>query len=170
MSRAIRRRRDGRLAVKLPDAGVAMIRDAIASLEPSLGDGSAEQSRLFPRAYIDDTDEARFEELTRGYLIESKREAFRLLIAALDRASIKGGIAELDLDEDEVRALLGSMNDLRLVIGTLLDVTDDEQPRGLLPPDEPAAPQVNAYLWLGAVLEMLVDALLDEIGTGEAGS
>lgn len=163
MSKPIKRRRDGTLLVKLPAAGVSMLREAISGLEATLDPGAPEQVRLFPRAYADDADEAHFEEMTRGYLLDSKRDAIRLVGGALDRAHTKGDVVDLILEPDEVNALLGSLNDLRLVIGTLLEVTDEEQPRGLLPPDHPDAPRVNSYLWLGAVQETILDALLSEL-------
>lgn len=164
MSKPVKRRRDGTLLVKLPAAGVSMLQDALSGLQATLDPGAPEQVRLFPRAYANDDDEAHFEEMTRGYLIASKRDAIRIVAAVLERAHAKGEIIELILHPDEVTALIGSLNDLRLVIGTLLEVTDDEQPRGLLPPDDPDAARVNSYLWLGAVQETLLETLLEELG------
>jgi len=164
VSKPVKRRRDGSLLVKLPSAGVAMLRDALTGLEATLDPGAPEQVRLFPRAYADDADEAHFQEMTRSYLLESKRSAIRIVGGSLDRGHRRGEIVELILAPDEVTALLGSLNDLRLVIGTLLEVTDDEQPRGLLPPDDPDAARVNSYLWLGAVQETLLETLLEELG------
>lgn len=163
MSKPVKRRRDGTLVVKLPAAGIVMLRDALTGLERTLDPAAPEQVRLFPRAYADDGDEQRFEELTRGYLLAAKRDAMRIVSGVLDRASGRGETVELVLAPEEVQALLGSVNDLRLVVGTLLEVTDDEQPRALLPPEAPDAARVNSYLWLGAVQEAVLDTLLAEL-------
>lgn len=163
VSKPIKRRRDGSLQVRLPTAGVNLLRDAIGSLLDRLDPADEQQVRLFPRAYADDADEARFRELTHGYLIAAKQASMRILSELLEEArSGRGEVSELILDDDQVSALLGCLNDLRLVLGTMLGVTDDAQPTGLLRPDDPEAAQVNAYLWLGALQEGLLEVLLAE--------
>jgi hypothetical protein len=50
-----------------------------------------------------------------------------------------------------------TVNSLRLVLGTLLDVTeDDAEPE--LDEDDPVSAQWNLYGWLGWLLEWIVEA------------
>ncbi|MEU7294281.1 DUF2017 domain-containing protein [Streptomyces exfoliatus] len=126
--------------------------------------------RLFPDAYGDDSEELRaaasdFRRYTENDLRARKREDALLVVRALDGlsadAASEGG-AVLKLPPDECRAWLGALNDLRLTIGTRLEVTDDEESEQLyrLPDSDPRKPMVMAYLWLGALQESLVETLM----------
>ena len=66
----------------------------------------------------------------------------------------------LRLDGDRARQWLGTLNDLRLTIGSRLAVTEDDDSLYRLPDDDPRKPMVMAYLWLGGLQETLVDALM----------
>jgi hypothetical protein len=162
VSRPIKRKRDGSIVLRLPSDGIDALVSAAADLESGLDPEAADQVRLFPRAYQNDDDEATFRDLTRQYLLESKRHALTV-VSSLQESSRKGGISELVLSDEQLQALLGSLNDLRLVLGTMLEVTDEDQPASLLPPDAPNAAKVNAYLWFGAVQELLLELLLSEL-------
>jgi hypothetical protein len=61
------------------------------------------------------------------------------------------------LDEEQLTAWMGAINDLRLVLGTRLDVSEDDEP----PPDpgDPAAALHEIYHYLGVLLEAVIDAL-----------
>jgi hypothetical protein len=63
------------------------------------------------------------------------------------------------LDLDQAAAWLRTSNDLRLALGTRLDVTEDTEP----PEDftEERDHQLGVYYWLTAVQGSLVDALVD---------
>jgi hypothetical protein len=71
------------------------------------------------------------------------------------------GGAVLKLGPEESHRWLGALNDLRLAIGTRLEVTDDEDGDELyrLPDSDPRKPMVMAYLWLGGLQESLVETL-----------
>ncbi|RBL83746.1 DUF2017 domain-containing protein, partial [Streptomyces cavourensis] len=62
------------------------------------------------------------------------------------------------------RAWLGALNDLRLTIGTRLEVSDEDEGENgslyRLPDSDPRKPMVMAYLWLGALQETLVETLM----------
>ncbi|MGW9435378.1 DUF2017 domain-containing protein [Streptomyces sp. NPDC055607] len=126
--------------------------------------------RLFPDAYGDDTEELRaaasdFRRYTENDLRARKREDALVVVRALDSLSAEAageGGAVLKLAPDESRAWLGALNDLRLTIGTRLEVSDDEESERLyrLPDSDPRKPMVMAYLWLGALQESLVETLL----------
>jgi hypothetical protein len=115
--------------------------------------------RLFPVAYPDDP------ERDAGYraLVHDDLRAGRL--AALD--TMEGTLGDDRLDEDTVVAWMGVVNDLRLVLGTRLDVSEETE---LAPdPDDPRAGALAVYTYLGYVLETLVDALAGRLrppGTG----
>ncbi|WP_329279222.1 DUF2017 domain-containing protein [Streptomyces sp. NBC_00691] len=125
--------------------------------------------RLFPDAYGDDSEELRaaasdFRRFTENDLRARKREDALVVVRALDALSAdtagEGG-AVLKLTPDESRAWLGALNDLRLTIGTRLEVTDDEgEQLYRLPDSDPRKPMVMAYLWLGALQESLVETLM----------
>lgn len=125
--------------------------------------------RLFPDAYGDDSEELRaaasdFRRFTENDLRARKREDALVVVRALDALSADAageGGAVLKLTLDESRAWLGALNDLRLTIGTRLEVTDDEgEQLYRLPDSDPRKPMVMAYLWLGALQESLVETLM----------
>ncbi|MFJ7331390.1 DUF2017 domain-containing protein [Streptomyces cyaneofuscatus] len=108
---------------------------------------------------------AEFRRFTENDLRSRKREDALAVVRTLDALSSAGdGAAVLTLTADECRSWLGSLNDLRLTIGTRLDVSDeDEGEEGSLyrlPDSDPRKPMVMAYLWLGALQETLVETLM----------
>ncbi|MFD5985270.1 DUF2017 domain-containing protein [Streptomyces cyaneofuscatus] len=136
-------------------------------------------ARLFPDAYggpdgaapEEKSEEelrelsAEFRRFTENDLRSRKREDALAVVRTLDALSPAGdGAAVLTLTADECRSWLGSLNDLRLTIGTRLDVSDeDEGEEGSLyrlPDSDPRKPMVMAYLWLGALQETLVETLM----------
>ena len=60
---------------------------------------------------------------------------------------------------DELLAWMTALNELRLVLGTRLDVSEDDEP--VLDPEDPAAPLHEIYHYLGVLLEAVIDALED---------
>ncbi|WP_306324872.1 DUF2017 domain-containing protein [Streptomyces venezuelae] len=125
--------------------------------------------RLFPDAYGDDSEELRaaasdFRRYTENDLRARKRDDALVVVRALDSLSAEAageGGAVLKLTPDESRAWLGALNDLRLTIGTRLDVKDDDgEQLYRLPDSDPRKPMVMAYLWLGALQESLVETLM----------
>ncbi len=133
--------------------------------------------RLFPDAYSGvggeesapgDADELRaysaeFRRFTENDLRAKKRQDALAVIRSLDALTVEGrGGAVLELSPDESRQWLGALNDLRLAIGSRLDVTDEEDTDVLyrLPDEDPRKPMVMAYLWLGGLQETLVATLM----------
>jgi Domain of unknown function (DUF2017) len=71
------------------------------------------------------------------------------------------------LNEDQLTAWMGALNDLRLVLGTRLDVTEESYDR---PPaaDDPDGHAFAVFVYLGWLEEQIVEALasgLDPRGT-----
>jgi hypothetical protein len=121
-------------------------------------------ARLFPDAYRESEGEAsEFRRLTEPDLREGKRLNARTALATLEAEQdddVAIGAAKVSLDADEARAWLGAVNDLRLVLGTRLEITDDEDdPLQRISPDDQRFGAVHLYHWLGYVQETLIDAL-----------
>ncbi|HWG55604.1 MAG TPA: DUF2017 family protein [Gaiellaceae bacterium] len=121
----------------------AELRDGV---EEQAGDPSLQ--RLFPAAYEDDDDAAEFDRLVRPTLVEAKREA----LATLERT------ASADrLTPGELEAWVAALNDLRLVLGTRLDVTEEMDERRW------REPGVALYGWLTWVQGTAIEALAAEL-------
>ncbi|MDG9720364.1 DUF2017 domain-containing protein [Streptomyces sp. DH24] len=131
--------------------------------------------RLFPDAYSDpekapasprDAEERRaysaeFRRYTENDLRAGKRENALAVIRSLDALAGDGG-AVLKLSAQESRQWLGALNDLRLAIGSRLEIGDEDDTDLLyrLPDEDPRKPMVMAYLWLGGLQETLVSTLM----------
>ncbi|MFF0157394.1 DUF2017 domain-containing protein [Streptomyces sp. NPDC005263] len=132
--------------------------------------------RLFPDAYSDPEGapgpkraeeereySAEFRRYTENDLRAGKRENALAVIRSLDALSPSGeGGAILKLAPGESQQWLGSLNDLRLAIGSRLEISDEDDGDLLyhLPDDDPRKPMVMAYLWLGGLQETLVTTLM----------
>lgn len=132
--------------------------------------------RLFPDAYRDpegtpgpkEAEEQRaysseFRRYTENDLRARKRDNALAVVRALDElGSAAEGGAVLKLSPERSQQWLGALNDLRLAIGSRLDITDEEDTDLLyrLPDEDPRKPMVMAYLWLGGLQETLVSTLL----------
>ncbi len=73
----------------------------------------------------------------------------------LDTCPTRGG--RVRLSDEQAQAWLSALNDVRLALGTVLEVTEDMPDE--LPPDDPRAPHLGVYHWLTWVQESLIDAL-----------
>jgi hypothetical protein len=113
-------------------------------------------ARLFPDAYEDSEEASEFRRFTENDLRSRKREDALAMVRLLDT-----GGPRLTLTAEDARHWLGALNDLRLTLGTRLEVTDDEASELYrLPDSDPRKPLVMAYLWLGGLQETLVEVLL----------
>ena len=149
-SRRIDRSASGRVRLRLSEPERALLRqlphELTALLEADPEDPSLR--RLFPPAYEDAADAAEFRRLMHGELSQGRRDALRLLAESADRD---------ELDIAEAQAWLTALNDLRLVLGTRLDVQEETLLE--LDPADPEAPDLALYGYLSALLEELVNAL-----------
>jgi hypothetical protein len=113
-------------------------------------------ARLLPDAYQDDPAAAgEFRKYTESSLREAKKYFAHTLLETLPPS---GG--RVKLTGDQARDWLRALNDVRLMFGVRLEVTEDfeEQLAGLAPED-PRVAAFEVYGWLGAVQESLVRAL-----------
>jgi Domain of unknown function (DUF2017) len=117
--------------------------------------------RLFPRAYLDPTEEdaeADWQRLVHDDLVDGRRQALATVEATLAGATVRRGRFELTISEDQAQDWLAVLNDARLALGTRLQVTEDLDLSGLDPDDPDTAPYA-VYWWLGVLEERLVDVL-----------
>lgn len=117
--------------------------------------------RLFPRAYLDPTEEeaeADWQRLAHGDLVDGRRAALAIVEGTLAGATARKGRFELTLSEEQALAWLAVLNDARLALGIRLDVTEDLDLSGLDPDDPDTAPYA-VYWWLGVLEERLIEVL-----------
>jgi uncharacterized protein DUF2017 len=146
----IQRTRRGDFRVRLPRAKRDLLRSLPGQLREVLGTDDASLRRLFPPAYADDPQrEAEFRDLVRDELLAEKRAALRVVEETADADR---------LTEEQVTAWLAALNDLRLVLGTKLDVTEEMYEEGL-PDRDPRAASFAVYGYLGWLEEQVVAAL-----------
>jgi hypothetical protein len=89
-------------------------------------------------------------------IIEAKRVAAQQLLDTLPDDGRR-----FELTEDAANAWVAAVNDLRLALGTMLDIRPDGPDR--LPDDHPLAPHLDVYQWLTVLQEYLVVALIGSL-------
>ena len=149
--RRFARTADGSYTVRLRDDERALLAalpdqlEAIVTAEPS--DAT---TRLFPPAYAADNErESEYRRLMGDQLIKHRLDAAATLRGTADRTR---------LTEEELSAWVGVLNDVRLVLGTVLDVTEDRDVLDVDPHAEDAAQRV-IYVVLSSIVEEGVLAL-----------
>src|SRR3984957_16616253 len=113
-------------------------------------------ARLLPDAYQDDPEKAgEFRKYTESSLREAKKYFAQTLLETLPP---EGG--KIRLTADQARDWLRALNDIRLMFGVRLEVTEDcEEQLAALDPKDPRMAAFEVYGWLGMVQESLVHAL-----------
>ena len=113
-------------------------------------------ARLLPDAYKDDPEKAgEFRKYTESSLREAKKYFAQTLLETLPP---EGG--KVRLTGDQARDWLRALNDIRLMFGVRLEVTEEfEEQLAALDPKDPRLAAFEVYGWLGAVQESLVHAL-----------
>lgn len=117
--------------------------------------------RLFPRAYLDPTEEeaeSDWQRLVHDDLVSGRRKALASVEGTLAAATIRRGRFELTLNDEQAQDWLAVLNDARLALGTRLQVTEDLDLSGLDPDDPDTAPYA-VYWWLGMLEERLIEVL-----------
>jgi len=155
--RRVSRTRHGTYAIRLPGPERELLADLVAQLRELLlvTTDDASVRRLFPAAYHDDPERDReYQQLVRDELLERR-------LASLATVEATATADELDeLDEDQLTAWLTALNDLRLVLGTRLDVSEDQD---AIAEDDPMAPAMAIYGYLSVLLGDVVDALAEDL-------
>jgi uncharacterized protein DUF2017 len=144
-------RRDGD-AVRLSlNAGEQLLlRDLLDDLEPLLADPDDPAARrLFPPAYSDDESDEQYRSLVRDQLVNGRAKAL---------ATMRGSLSSETIDLEQADEWLRALNDLRLVLGTRLDVSEEIDYEEI-DFDEPRGRDLAVYGYLAWLQEQLVDAL-----------
>lgn len=123
--------------------------------------------RLFPSAYAEDEESAgEFRRFTEGTLRDSKSRAAESVIDVLEAAGLPTEptdpdlVIDVELDEPTAMTWMRSFTDLRLALGTRLEVEEDDHERwDAMPEDDPRVQAHHLYEWLGYLQETLVDAV-----------
>ena len=107
-------------------------------------------SRLYPDARRDDPGwSGRFRDMVRGDLDDGRRANIGVVEDTIDASMI---------DDRQAEAWLHVLNDVRLVMGTRLGVTDETEARPL-DPEDPRAAEKTAYAYVGWLESQFVDVL-----------
>jgi hypothetical protein len=162
--KSFRAARGGDVVARLDPAEAGIVGLLLDQLEQLLAAdtddvaGDPVMARLLPEGHRGDPEMAAdYRELTESSLRSGKTDDL-----AIVRATLPDGGGEVRLDRDQAGAWLRSSNDLRLALGTRLDITEDTEP-----PDDVADEQdqqLAVYYWLTALQGSLVDALADGRG------
>ncbi len=141
--------RNGAVAVNLDDDQRELLRHMFGELrEALLLDDDAGLRRLYPTAYANDAElDAGYQALVHGELMEKRLAALDEVEATLDQAT---------LTTEQLTLWMTSINDLRLILGTKLDVSEEDD---LFDPEAPDAQARLIYIHLGWLLEHVVAAL-----------
>jgi Domain of unknown function (DUF2017) len=149
-SRQIVKRRDGRFGLRFREGERMLLRSLYDDLADLLVDpDDPAVRRLFPPAHADPESEQQYRELVRDQLVAGRAEALDVVRATL---------SEKILTVEEADAWLRGLNDLRLVLGTRLDVTEDTDFEVELDAGERGR-ELAVYTYLTWLQEQFVEAL-----------
>ncbi len=153
--RRIARNRKGQFELHLPDVERTILRALPGQLRAELAEPDApDVRRLFPPATTDD------EALNADYRGLVRDDLVRQRLAAADVLETTAGAKRLT--EEQLQSWLSAVNDLRLILGTRLEVTDERQDEDL-PEDDPRAQAYALYHYLGFLEEQIVEALSESL-------
>lgn len=152
MGRRVKRTRRGDYELSLTPEERNLLRSLPGQLLELLesGPGDEDLRRLFPPAYPrpeDEGSEREYRNLMGDDLMDSHRHALQVMEATLDSTR---------LDQEQMSAWLNAINELRLVIGTRLDVSEDQRPPD---PEDPEAAGFALYGYLTWLQQQVIEAL-----------
>jgi len=139
-----------RYAILLPDEERELVVSLVRQLRDVLLATTDDPTvrRLFPTAYNEDPDrDQEYQQLVRDELLERRLSAL---------ATVESTASLDEVDEPALTGWLTALNDLRLVLGTRLDVSEDDHE---VDPDDPDASAHAVYHYLGMLLSEAVDVL-----------
>jgi len=145
---------DGRFTPNLEPQERAFLAGLPSQLRDLLDNDDPSLRRLFPTAYHDDPErDAEFQRLMRDDLIARRTETAQVLQDTAESDTISA---------EELGMWMNAVNDLRLVLGTQLDVSEGMDMDDLTD-DDPRLPQFAVYGWLSMLLEQIVQALTGQL-------
>jgi hypothetical protein len=115
-------------------------------------------ARLFPPAHADDPVRSEeYAQLVGDDLVAGRLRAIEVLESTVDAKR---------LDEEQMGAWLGVINDVRLILGTRLDV-DEDLDLASISPQDPMAVSYAVYGYLGWLEDQVVRAMAGGFPTGD---
>ena len=127
-----------------------LLSDLLDQLERLLDDpDDPELRRLFPPAYTEHVDDEQYRSLVRDQLVSGRSKAL---------ATVRETLVAETLDLEQADQWLRALNDMRLVLGTRLDVTE-QLDYGQLDLNAPRGRELAIYGYLSWLQEQLVEAL-----------
>jgi hypothetical protein len=148
----IGRNRDGTYKLRLRAEERDLLRTLPAQLLGLFGSGDPSLRRLFPPAYTDDVErEAEYQRFMADDLEARHRSTLETLANTADNPT---------LTVDELNDWAGALNDLRLVLGTRIDVQEDMVD---IDDDDPAAPAFHLYGYLTYLQGEVIEALAADL-------
>jgi Domain of unknown function (DUF2017) len=161
--RTFQRTGDGGLMVTLHEGHITLLAMLLAEVrtlieEPEAGNRATE--RLFPTAYLDPTEEdaeREWQASVHDELVRGKLAAFNDMRTLLKsgRPGPNGAVV-LELDAEQEEHLLGSLNDMRLVLAELINGASEDA-AGTDPEDAAGAQKGSGAIDTAALLEWLTD-------------
>ncbi len=164
-TRRVKRIASGRYRISLPEHEAELLRTLLPQLRglltTGLSDNDPSLTRLFPTAYANDPElDAGYQALVRDELLEKRFASIDVIESLLAEAG--AGPMTSEVDEEELSAWMRAINDLRLVLGTRLDVGEDDDPADI-DPDDPDAQGWAIYHYLAMLVSVIVDALTEDL-------
>jgi Domain of unknown function (DUF2017) len=150
-TRRIRRTRQGDFELRLPPEEREVLRSLPGQMREALelGNNDPAVARLNPSACLDDSEvDAEYQQLMGDDLSRGRLQALDVFEKSID---------EQRLDEDQAAAWMRAINDVRLLLGTRLDVTEDPNERQVAA-DDPRASAFALYDYLSMLTQELVEA------------
>ena len=149
LPRQIRRKGD-RVRLNLDAHEQALLGELLDQLEPLLAEtDDPSVRRLFPPAYSDEKSDDQYRSLVRDQLVRGRARSL---------ATMRDTLADEAIDLEQADEWLRALNDLRLVLGTRLDVSEELDYESL-DLDTPRGRDLAVYGYLAWLQEQLVDAL-----------
>jgi hypothetical protein len=157
-------RRGGAIVLTFLPAEMQVLQWVLGDLGRTLAGESAADAvtkRLFPRAYLDPTEEqseAQWQEMVHNDLVESRLTAMTDVVQSLDGAVALPGrddAREIVLSGEQPEHWMTVLNDARLAVGTALDVSPEWDFTALDPAD-PNYELHAVYAWMTELLSALL--------------
>lgn len=149
LPRQIKRSGD-RVQLNLDEHERLLLRELVDDLAARLADSEDPSlRRLFPPAYTERESEQQYRSLVGDQLLDGRAKAL---------ATISDTLGSETLDLDQADEWLRALNDMRLALGTRLDVTEDTDYEHL-DLNEPHDRDLAVYGYLTWLQEQLVEAL-----------
>ena len=146
------------ISLKLNVAEASVLRDLVEQMRALFRESDATdpvRKRLFPDAYKDEKDAAAYREMTGGDLSAAKLEALDRVSESLGQK----GSAKIKLGDEDAEAWIRALTDMRLAIGTRLEVTEimmDFEPDQ----SDPRFAPLQTLHWLGWLQERILEQMV----------